>query len=51
MHPTLRTVAWTSTLSLLCILLNNVIPYMASVSMGRTLGLPRILAGFLGMGT
>ena len=32
-------------------LLNNVIPYMASVSMGRTLGLPRILAGVLGLGT
>lgn len=51
MHPTLRNVAWTSTLSLLCILLNTIIPFMSAVSMGRTLGLPRILAGFLGLGT
>jgi hypothetical protein len=49
MHPTLRTVAWTSTLSLLCFLLNNIIPFTIAVSMGRTLGLPRILAGFMGM--
>ena len=50
MHPALRTVAWTCTLALLTFLLNNIIPFLAAVSMGRTLGLPRLLAGFLGMG-
>jgi hypothetical protein len=50
MHPTLRTVAWTSTLTLLCFLLNNVIPFLAVTSMCRTLGLPRGIAGSLGMG-
>ena len=50
MHPSLRIVAWTSTLSILCFLLNGTIPFMIAVSMGRTLGLPRILAGVLGMG-
>ena len=30
MHPALRTVAWTCTLSLLCVLLNNVIPFLAA---------------------
>ena len=48
--PALRRLAWSSTFVLLCILLNNIIPFVVAATMGRTLGLRRLLYAMLGIG-
>ena len=48
--PALRRLAWSSTFVLLCILLNNIIPFVMAATMGRTLGLKRLLYVMLGVG-
>ena len=41
--PALRRFAWSATFLLLSLLLNMIIPFVGAVSMGRTLGLRRVL--------
>ena len=48
--PALRRLAWSSTFSILCVLLNNIIPFVGAATMGRTLGLRRSLYIMLGIG-
>ena len=46
----LRRFAWTSTFAILCILLNNVIPFVLAATVGKTLGLKRLMYIMFGVG-
>ena len=48
--PALRRFAWSTTFLILSMLLNIIIPFVGAVSIGRTLGLRRVLYVSLGVG-
>lgn len=48
--PASRRLAWSTTFSILCLLLNVTIPFVGAASVGRTLGLRRSLCACLGAG-